>query len=340
MSSFLTIKDIARLAEVGVSTVSRVVNEHPDVNPATRAKVKKVIEDYGYQPNTNAKHLKQTNSNSVALIIRGANNLFFAPILEKIQRGIKQTDYQLIQYYIDEYADESIEANRLLNENKVKGFIFLGGSVAEAEKENRLPQNVPCVFVTVDGTNTTRENLYSVCSDDRKAAASAIDVLFDLGHERIAIVGGILEEYNLIGQRKQGVIDSFEAHGKKFDEELYFSAGFSLLSGYNAMKAGLEKRRDYTAVFAMSDMMAIGAARAIHEAGLRIPEDISLIGFDGIDLARYITPTIATIRQPGEELAAKSIELLVAGINNEKVAVRHILLPTEYVPGESVKKLV
>ena len=340
MGGSMTIKDIARLAGVGVSTVSRVVNEHPDVNNATREKVQAVIDEYGYTPNTNAKQLKQTISNSVAVVIRGANNLFFAPILEKLQRGIQQTDYQIITHYIDEYADESVIANRLLNENKVKGFIFLGGSVVSTLNEHKLPKDVPCVFVTVDATGTTLNNVYSVCVDDRKAAAKAIDVLFELGHTKIAVVGGVYEEYNLIDQRKLGVIDSFRAHGYEFDEKMYFTAGFSLLSGYNAMKKGLTQGIDFTAVFAMSDMMAVGAAKALNEAGLKIPEDISLVGFDGIELAKYLTPSIATIQQPSEELVAQSIKLLLAGIKGEEIPERFILLPTEYIPGESVRKLV
>ncbi len=336
----MTIKDIARLAGVGVSTVSRVVNGHPDVNDATREKVQAVINEYGYTPNTNARQLKQTISNSVAVVIRGANNLFFAPILEKLQRGIQQTDYQLITHYIDEYADESIVANRLLNENKVKGVIFLGGSVPNSKGEQRLPKDIPCVFITVDATGTTLTNVYSVCVDDRKAAQKAVDALFELGHTKIAVVGGIVEEFNLIDQRKLGVIDSFRAHGYEFDEKMYFTAGFSLLSGYNAMKKGLAQGIDFTAVFAMSDMMAVGAARALNEAGLRIPEDISLVGFDGIELAKYLTPSIATIQQPSEELAAESIKLLLAGIKGEEVPERFIHLPTEYVHGESVRKIV
>jgi len=336
----MTIKDIAKLAGVGVSTVSRVVNGHPDVNPATRDRVQAVIDEYGYTPNSNARQLKQTISNSVAVVIRGANNLFFAPILEKLQRGIQQTEYQLITHYIDEYADESIVANRLLNENKVKGFIFLGGSVANSKSERRLPQDVPCVFVTLDATGTTLDNIYSVCVDDRRAATQAVDALFELGHTRIAIVGGIVEEFNLIDQRKLGVIDSFRAHGCEFDERMYLTAGFSLLSGYNAMKKGLAQGLEFTAVFAMSDMMAVGAARALNEAGLRVPEDVSIVGFDGIELAKYLTPSIATIKQPSEELAAESIKLLLAGIKGEEIPERFILLPTEYVPGESVRKLV
>lgn len=336
----MTIKDIARLAGVGVSTVSRVVNDHPDVNEATREKVKAVIEKYGYTPNTNAKQLKQTISNSVAVVIRGANNLFFAPILEKLQRGMQQTNYQLITHYIDEYADESIIANRLLNENKVKGLIFLGGCAVDSKNEQKLPKDVPCVFVTVDATGTTLPNVYSVCVDDRKAAAKAVDALFDLGHTKIAVVGGVVEEFNLIDKRQLGVIDSFKAHGYDFDPKMYFTAGFSLLSGYNAMKKGLTQGIDFTAVFAMSDMMAVGAARALNEAGLKISDDISLVGFDGIELAKYLTPSIATIQQPSEELAAQAIKLLLAGINGEEVPERFVLLPTEYVPGESVRKLV
>lgn len=332
MDARITIKEIAQLSGVAISTVSRVLNKRPDVNEATRERVMEVIRRVGYEPNSNAKHLKQLSTESVAVIVRGANNLFFSGIIERLQRRIERTGLRFLPYYIDESEDEVLYAQRVYAERKVRGIIFLGGYHGACDEQLRaLP--VPCVFSTVNAAASGAENVSSVSVDDRQGARRAVDYLFDCGHTEILVLGGETEGWNTAEQRYRGVCDSFLAHGRKLEPERYLVSAFSFASAYDAICT--YRGAPYTAVFAMSDTMAIGAARALCDMGLRVPEDVSLIGYDGIELASYYEPVLATMRQPQETLADKSVELLLSGMGHPG---RHILLETELIPGTSVAR--
>lgn len=330
MDARMTIKELAQLSGVGISTVSRVLNKRPDVNEETRERVMEIIRREGYAPNTNAKHLKQLSSECVAVIVRGRKNLFFSGLLEKLQSGIERAGLQFLPYYIDENDDEILAAQRVYAERKVRGVIFLGGCHAECDELLRLLP-VPCVFSTVSAAACRAENVSSVSVDDRQGARRAVDYLFDHGHTEILILGGETSEWNTARLRYEGVCDSFLSHGRTLTPDRYLVSTFSFASAYEAVRdyAGAP----YTAVFAMSDTMAIGAARALGDLGLCVPEDVSIIGYDGIELASYYEPVLATMRQPQETLAEKSVELLLSGMERPG---RHILLETELIGGMSV----
>lgn len=332
-----TIKDIARLSGVGISTVSRVVNGHPYVKEETKKRVLTVMEEYHYTPNANAKNLKQISANAISVVVRGTNNAFFASILEKMERAIEAGGFQCRVTYLDERSDEIDAARRVCNEKKVQGVIFLGGSGVGREKElEAIP--VPCVFSTESAAAANLEHVSSITVDDRAAAKQAVDYLFEMGHRDIAVLGGVREALNNIGLRYQGVLDSFREHGMTLPEERYFTCLFSMEEGYSAISRVLGTGERFTAVFAMSDVMAIGAAKAITDTGLSIPDDISIIGYDGIDLVRYYNPTLATVRQPAEEIAEKSVALLLEAIENDSPA-RHMTLGGELIAGASVKRI-
>ena len=330
MEARITIKEIAELSGVGISTVSRVLNKRPDVNEETRQRVLEVISRVGYEPNVNAKHLKQLSSESVAVIVRGRNNLFFSGILELLQKRIEEEGFRFLPYYIDEDDDEVQEAQRVYTERKVRGIILLGGCHADYDdKFSLLP--IPCVYSTVNASASRAENVSSVSVGDRRGARRAVDYLFDCGHRDILILGGETEGWNTAYQRYRGVCDSFRNHGMELRPERYLISAFSFAGAYKAIRS--YKGAPYTAVFAMSDTMAIGAARALGDMGRRVPEDVSIMGYDGIELGSYYEPVLATVRQPQETLARQSVELLLAGMSQPGT---HRLLEAELVTGRSV----
>ena len=181
-------------------------------------------------------------------------------------------------------------------------------------------------------------NLASVSTDDVAAAEMAVDYLFDHGHRDIAVIGGDMALSSPSKYRKAGAKRSFIKHGCEFKEESYAVARFSYESAYNAMNRMLASKRSITAVFAMSDVMAVGAMRAIFDAGLRVPEDISVIGFDGTLLADYYNPKIVTVCQGYEKIARKSIDLLFGMIDLNKPAT-HELVPFSLKNTESVSSI-
>lgn len=334
-----TIKEISKYARVSVSTVSRVINNMPDVNEETRQKVLAVIDEFGYVPNANAKNLKQISSNIICIIVKGMHNQFFGQIIEKIQSEIIKTKYIPLVNFIDENDNEVDAAFRLISERKAVGVIFLGGS--PSLKTDRLMEiDVPCVFSTMSADGLSLNNVSSVCIDDKAAAKSAIDYLFEMGHKKIAVLGGQLMDRDSIYKRYVGALESHREHGIEFNEELFMQSKFTFEDAYRAVDKTIKYCNSrYTAIFAMSDIMAIGAAKAIFDNGLSVPDDISIIGFDGIQATSYYNPTLATVKQPSGEIALKSVELLIQNIESDMVS-QNIVLGTELIKGNSINCLL
>lgn len=331
-----TIKDIAELADVGVSTVSRVLNNKPDVNEDTRQRVLSIIKECNYFQNNNAKHLKQRNTRNISVVVRGTNSIFLNGIIEKMQNYSKKYDYNFMTEYIDEKISELEIAKRLYAEKKIEGLIFLGGDAID-KKEELKNMGLPCVYSTASAEGIDLDFVSSVCVDDRKCAKKAVDYLFDNGHRKIAILGSDVCALNNVGLRYEGFLDSYKAHGIEFDRCNYIESTFSFHGSYNAAKNFLSKENDVTAIFAISDIMAVGAAKAAMDCGYDVPDDISVVGFDGISLTKYYNPTIATIRQPSDLIASTSIDLIIDII--EKRCARNVVLEAELVKGNSVKNI-
>ena len=332
----VTIKDIARESGYSVSTVSRVLNNRNDVSPDARKKIEEVVAKFNFVPNNNAKHLKQNNSKAIGVLVKGISNMLFASVVEEIQRMIEKTEYTLVVSYLDEDADEVEQAILLCRERKPLGLLFLGGNPEYFHREFS-GVDVPCVLVTNRANEMHFENLSSVATDDIAAARCAVDQLFVAGHRRIGILGGDFDKSYTSHQRFLGCEQSFSEHGAVLDVvHCYEKARFSFGSACRAMKRLIGKFPDVTAVFAMSDVMAIGAIRALRDLGYRVPEDVSVIGFDGTSLAEYYNPKLATIKQQHQTLANRSIEILFGQIELKKEPI-HEIVPFEFVNGESIR---
>lgn len=334
----MTIKDIARESGYAVGTVSRVLNQHPGVSAEARERVMEVVEKYHFRLNNNAKHLKQQASNGIAIIIKGRQNILFASLVEPMQELIKKKGLACMIYYIDEDENEVEQALLVSKERRPLGILFLGSSRGYLQ-ERFSEISIPCLLVTNSAETLGFVNLSSVGTDDVKAARAAIDYLLSLGHTKIGVLGGNLEPSLAARARFEGCKQAFAEARLPFDEpHQYVSARFSFSDGYHAMERLLDQMPDLTAVFAMADVMAIGAIRAIHDRGLRVPEDISVMGFDGIELGRYLTPQLTTIRQHKEQIASRSVEILLDCINENSPAV-HEVTSFHLIPGESTGKL-
>ena len=332
----VTIKDIARESGYSISTVSRVLNHKSDVSPDAKKKIEEIVQKFNFVPNNNAKHLKQNNSKAIGVLVKGTSNMLFASIVEEIQRMIEKTDYTLVVSYIDEDANEVEQAVLLCRERKPLGLLFLGGNPEFFEQDFK-EVDIPCVLVTNRANMMKFDNLSSVATDDIAGARCALDALFDAGHTKIGILGGNLEKSHTSRQRFKGCKQSFEAHHQELNTDLcYEKTHFSFDSAYRGMGRLINKYPDMTAVFAMSDVTAIGAIRALRDRGYRVPEDISIIGYDGIALAEYYNPKLTTIKQQYQILATRSIEILFGQIDLKMDPI-HELIPFELMQGESIQ---
>lgn len=314
----ITIKDIAELANVGVSTVSRVMNDHPEVSEKTRERVKKIISLYGYIPNASAQNLKIAESHNIGILIKAAFSPFFTTMIEIIEAYIVKQGYSMVLMKVGVSEDEIKRAEMLVKDKRLSGVIFLGGSFSHTEEKlTRL--GCPFVFVTTTQLSCRSEAFSSVYVNDTKEAFKAVDYLISLGHNNPAILLVKTEALSIIELRLNGYKQALAHYSIDFDENRVITAdNFSMKASYDVTKQAVEKSIDSTAIFAISDVLAVGAIKALTDSGFSVPEDMSVIGFDGQDIASYYNPTIATISQPIEQMAQKAAEQLFKLIRGEK----------------------
>ena len=337
----ITIKDIAQISGYSISTVSRVINNRSDVSNEAREKIESIIREQNYQPNENARMLKQTMSSDISVLVRGSKNFFLQSLLEEIQISMDKHGESINVHFIEEADDEVETAVQIGQSLKPKGFIFLGGSSGHFRDEfSRI--SLPSVLVTVDASGFGYDNLSSFTTDDEAAARFAADRLLSQGHRRIGILGGRPgapageHEVDCGALRIRGAVGELEKHGIAFDFKKYYEpCAFSAEDGYRAAKELLRRAPDLTAIFAVNDAAAIGAMRALLDMGLDIPGDISVIGFNGVSYVSFLNPRLSTIRQDVAKLAKKSVDDLLLRISYGSPAV-HEKIPYEYFDGESV----
>ena len=331
----MTIKDLAAKTGYAVGTVSRALNDHPNVSDKAREAILQAAKEYGFQLNVNAKQLKQSTSNNILVIVKGTGNELFGEMVEYIQSLIAKTHYQLVVDYNDEEDNEVIRAVQLCREKKPRGLLFLGGNSRNFARDfDKI--DIPAVLVTNDASTLHFENLSSVCTDDAAAAQCAVETLISLGHRHIAVIGGDREVSDTSCLRYEGCQRAFQAHGIAFDPERdYQGVRYSYQDGYNAIRALLEAGSEFTAVFACADVMAIGAMRALWEAGKRVPEDVSVMGVDGLPLCSFLTPQLSGIRQSIQSIALRSVEILLEAME-DGVSARHETVPFEVLRRESI----
>ena len=334
----MTIKDIARLAGCGVATVSRVLNRQPDVSEETRRRVLAVVEEHDFRPNNNARHLKQRADAAVAVLVQGTQNMLFAGLVEQVQAHLRDSGREAALYYLDENADGAAYAAQLCREHKPAGILFLGGT-AQAFQRSFAAVTAPCVLLTGSARELGFDNLSSLTTDDEEAAFQAVSYLLDRGHRAIGVLGGSRPLTQIGLRRLAGLERAFRGRGLTFDlERRREPCRYDLEGGYEAARRLMERCPELTALFTMSDVTAIGAVRALGDLGLRVPEDVSVMGYDGIPMARYCVPRLTTICQDTGLMARRGVELLLERMDRGGPPV-YETAPFRLQEGESVADL-
>lgn len=333
-----TIVDIAGLAGVSVSTVSRVLNRHPDVSAKTTQKVMAVIDKYGYVPNDSARNLKRESMKAVAVIVKGFSNPIFTSMLGIIQHELEQNGYTMLLSQVDTSQDEVASAVSLCKEKKPRGLIFMGGNFSHT-RDKLAMLDVPFVMLTITmHSNVDRTAFSSVTVDDFAAGSAVAQKIMASGHKKLAAIGSNVNDTSISRLRIEGFRQALRDGGLYDGEEQIAYAGtFSYQAGYEAARS-LLKKAEFTCLFCISDILALGAIRAIYDAGKRVPQDISVVGFDGIEEGRYFIPSLATMRQPEKEMAHESVRILLRHIRGG-AAHRHKLFDAVFAGGESFAPL-
>ena len=313
------------------------MNDHPNVSETARQVIQQAVAESGFQINPNARQLKQSG-NSILMVVKGTANEMFSEMVEIIQNLVGETQYPLHVDYMDEDGNEVQRALQLYREKKPLGILFLGGNSQNFRQDfGKIP--IPCVLVSNDASGLPFENLSSVFTDDRQAARCAMDALIALGHRKIVIVGGDRTHSDTSRLRYEGCLQSLERHGIPFDPVLdYQGVRFSYQDGCRATQQLIANDRGFTALFAVSDVMAIGAIRALHHNGLRVPRDVSVMGFDGLALGEYLIPQLSTVIQSAGQMAQRGVEILLERMAQTLPAC-HEAIPYTLCQRESTRRM-
>lgn len=332
----VTMKDVAKLAGVSLSTVSRVLNDSSLVREETAKRVEKAVEKLDYQINDSARILRTNTSNLIGVIGAGMERPFLANLLKGIEAEARERGFALI--YGDSDGEFEKEQNYLniMKQKKIDGIILITTNYYNDLLSIVKNYNIPVVFAS--GYISDPE-ISCVTVDNVAAAYDMVEFLCQAGHRNIAFIKGPDLDMLASQERARGVKLALRLSNIKYDPARIIEGDFTFESGYSAAQKIIDKFPDVTAIFAFNDEMAVGAIRYLKEQGIRVPEDISVVGFDGIELGKYISPALTTIKQSGYHLGLKSIEILTKIIKKKKIEDNKVFIPHELVVRESTNKL-
>ncbi|MFW5885883.1 MAG: LacI family DNA-binding transcriptional regulator [Halanaerobium sp.] len=312
----IDIYKIADEAGVSKSTVSRVINNKAGVKDSTREKVAKVIKDLNYKPNSSAKGLASKKTNTIGLVISDITDPFFAMFVKGAERKAMEANYNMMLANSHWVVEEELKCIQMFEEGRVDGILMISGG-SEARLDNYLnnlaSHNLQIVVVDrkIENDKIPRLN-----SDNLDAGYQATKYLIDLGHKKIAhIKGEDVASSDASRDRVKGYKKALKEAG--IEEQIIYPGYFAREEAYKATEKLLEKYPEVTAIFYSSDMMAIGGLKAIKNMGLQIPQDISIIGIDGIEMAALMDPPITTMAQPAFEMGYQGMEKLIKKLEGQ-----------------------
>lgn len=334
MADHLTLEKIGELAGVSRATVSRVVNNHPSVRAHVRQRVLDIIVETGYQPNLAARSLASRRSGVIGLVIpRMVQSLFTDPYYPRLIQGISQgsndNDYTLSLFLFHSADEEQKLAARLVRQGLLDGVIIAASLINDPLIPRLMDARMPFVLI---GRPDQHPDAHYVDVDNLMGAFTAVSHLIQQGYHRIATITG-RQDMSAGIQRKQGYLNALQAQELPIDETLIVTGDFDPETAYNAMQNLLLHRPE--AVFAASDTMALSAMQAIQEAGLRVPQDIAVVGYDDLPAGQTAVPPLTTIRQPIRRIGTLAVATLVDIINQPQEPTRRIILPSELVIRQS-----
>jgi LacI family transcriptional regulator len=332
-----TIKDVAKKAGVSISTVSYVLNNTGKVSEETRQRVLKAIEELNYVPNNFAKRLKKQRYDLVALIVHEIKGPFYDALVRGIQDVLHAFGYNLLIYCTLENRKQDVD--KFLNVGIIGGMIVMT-PVVKNEDILRWANEYKIITLDRDIKDKGRHMIKSVRINNEKGAYEVVRYLHDLGHTKIAFMKGPKDSLDA-KERYKGFVRAMHDLKLEIKNDYVLDGNFTEQSGYESMKEYLKKtsRKDLpTAIFCSNDEMAIGAMKAIKEIGLSVPDDLSVVGFDDIELASYVTPSLTTVRRPMYQLGSLAAHMLLSLLNNADAFLSDVVLDVNLVIRNSTGK--
>ena len=317
------IREVAQAAKVSVATVSRTLQMPDVVAPATRTRVQVAIDKLGYRPNAQARMLRTARTNVIVALVPDISNPFFAEVIRGIEQVAHQNGYSVLLGDTQNSRMREKAYAALLETKQADGLITLMPHIPRLEMPGPYPVVNACEYVK-------DKSITSVYVDNETAAREATAYLLNLGHRDIAFITGPMDSPICV-DRDRGYEHALQQAGIKRDRKLTAIGDFSVEAGIRAVDTLLAKKQRFTAVFCSNDEMAIGAIQALKARGLKVPQDISVIGFDDIRFSRYMDPPLTTVAQPKDELGREAMNLLIELLRGIDMPARKRILPTQLV---------
>lgn len=345
----VTIRDVAEAAGVSVSTVSHVLNDYGDIGPETEQLVRKTMERLNYYPNASARRLTRNRSHLLHLLLfakEGLHHPFFYKVICGIAEEAEKLDYELVLSVqrVEDGQERWRDSLRRCVESRGEGIIVMGSLPAPEVFEKLQSIQIPAVLVDIphEGTNSVY-----VSSDNVTGAKLAVEHLLNLGHKKIAFIGGGTKEElfeqkeadlwkgNISQSRFRGYVEALGSRNIIVDTTLTGGGGFTQKGAQRAILEIISQHPDLSAVFAVSDLMAIGVIEAMRSIGKEIPRDIAVVGYDDIEAASFVRPQLTTVRQDGSEMGRRAVKEMMGLLTNPNTAPSKVLFPVELVVRES-----
>ncbi len=326
-----TIKDVALKAEVSVTTVSHVVNDTRHVSPKVHERVTLAIRELGYVPNAMARSLKSNTTSTLGMLIPNSSNPYFAEIVRIVEDRCFAAGYTLVLCNTDDEPHRQSVYLQVLAERRIDGLIVVSTGAGDdhslAEQLHRL--RVPTVLVDREIADPSCDLVETA---HMQGGLLAVRHLLSLGHKRIACIGGpvgVMPSEQRIEGWRMALAETGTTPDIANADTLLWRGGFTSQGGYEAMHAILRTEKKPSAVFVCNDLMAIGALRAAHESGVHVPDELSIVGFDDIELSAYTSPPLTTVAQPKERIGALAVDMLLERVSGKRRDARKVVLQPE-----------
>ena len=332
----VTIHDIAHEAQVSISTVSRVINNSKEVSPGIKKRVHTVIEKHNFKPNQIARSLVTRKTGMVAFIVSNISNAVFGALTKGIESVCQQWDYTLIVCESGGTFENEVKLLRALSNRQIDGLLFAGVNVHQSLVHEIKSQGYSTVLVNQEISEPGEENsIPTVINDNLLATKDAVRFLYDNGHRRIAFIGGLKNDFSAGQKRFAGHTQALIDLGLESRESYIDFGDFTYESGYRCMQKLYEENTQLpTAVMACSDLMAIGAMRYLEDNNIKVPDTISVMGFDDIELASYVKPGLSTVRISYFDEGALAARMLFSLMGQET---SHMYEP-RYFPHQIIRR--
>jgi DNA-binding LacI/PurR family transcriptional regulator len=330
------IKDVAKLAGVSIASISRYLNRPEIVSPATRKKIQEAIMQLNFRPSAIAQSMRNQSSKYIALVLEEISNPFYTEVLNGAEECALKNGYSIVVLNINKDLNKKMLYNDIIFRRGFVGVIYCFSMVESDEKILNNLKRKSIYFALIEN-EMFKDKFLCINTNNYKAGYDGTEYLVKKGHKKIAFVGfnSFSDQVNM---RKKGYFDALEKYSIKNDPALIYETGLSFDGGFKIAELLKRSINDYTAIFCCSDIIAIGIIKYFHKNGIKVPADVSIMGFDDIEWSKIIEPELTTIHQHKQELGYKAVEKIILSIDkNQKQG--SVILDAEIVERESIRDI-